>query len=387
MHVRHALHVIIILVISVWPISGSAQTSTRPPREAGLLVGFDSGGTLWLPLHNESLSLAWRAPYLVVPRPDGYWQVASAGRCSLDIDSAHGGGGIGYSLAFREYWQDLAIARVGEESTIRLSGGDDCAAAEDTIRATRVKQFQDALTAAKGDTSQVMQPRPDEDEIGLDCIVSTNKVMFVSANAIAMQSTYAQTEACAPGGYTTSFDNVVRGYAPDSPIRLFSLISRRALAKAPVTSDGGCAFSDAKSTDPSWVPRRSSGRWLVSTFIGGPNACRGGEDVEYELPLPQSFTGEPPLPIAWSALQRAYPSLHDASASPSRTLIALLVADTLIVRRVESGKLGAEIGRAALPSGGDAVMYRWATATESAKWSRDLPMLAPPRVRVVVSPQ
>jgi len=387
MHRRNALRAAVALLIADWPIASSAQPPARPVEEAGLLVGFDSGGTLWLAMHNDSVTPAWHAPFLVVPRRDGYWQIGSTARCSLDIDSAHGGGGIGFTFAFREYWQDLGISRAGEASTVTLGGSDDCAAAEARIREVRAKQFQDALKEAKGDTSIVRPPPPGNDDIGLDCVQQTSTVTFASERAIAIESRYSQTEACAPGGYTTSLDNLVRGFASTTPISLYSVVSRRELASAPATSEGGCRFSDGDST-PNWLPRRSNGRWIVTTWSDGPNVCRGGEGAEYDFTLPQSFTGEPPLPIAWAALRRMYPSLRDASAAPSRAFIALVVADTIIVRRIERDRLGREIGRAQCPAAGTTpVMYRWATSVESAKWSRDLPRLAPPRMRIVVRPQ
>jgi hypothetical protein len=123
----------------------------------------------------------------------------------------------------------------------------------------------------------------------------------------------------------------------------------------------------------------------VSIWKEGPNVCRGGFDTEYEIRVPQSFTGGPPLPIAWAELRRSYPSLLDACASPSHTLIALVVNDTLIVRRVANGQLGAELGRVIGIGGRTPVMYRWATAAEATRWSADLPALPQPRIRIIGS--
>lgn len=76
-------------------VSSVAQQSTVVPNEAGLLVGLSSGRTVWLTLDKDSLRHSWTAPYLVVPRADGYWMITNVERCGLDLDSPHGGGGGG----------------------------------------------------------------------------------------------------------------------------------------------------------------------------------------------------------------------------------------------------------------------------------------------------
>ena len=99
--------------------------------------------------------------------------------------------------------------------------------------------------------------------------------------------------------------------------------------------------------------------------------------------MPRHFTGEPPLPVAWSALAKRFPMLQDASVSPSGAFMLLLAPDTLTVHRLRGTSVGAPLVRADSIRYEGIVMIRWATAAEAARWTRALPTLVPPTVRVV----
>jgi hypothetical protein len=145
-----------------------------------------------------------------------------------------------------------------------------------------------------------------------------------------------------------------------------------------------CAFNDSpEQLDSAWIVHRFEGQWVADLFLEGPNACRGGQELELHLPLPVSFTGEPPLPKAWDSLAATNPGLTDATVSPSRGLIALRFSDKLIVYRLKNGQIAEAIGTIRRLSSGEFVMIRWASPAEAARWTRDLPSLVPPRIRVV----
>ena len=91
----------------------------------------------------------------MVPRSDGWWFVASAVRCGLDIDSAHGGGGIGYSLAFVLRYQGVAVAPDGKAPTIALGDTIPCDAAQERIERERERLYREALAKVNGDTTAV----------------------------------------------------------------------------------------------------------------------------------------------------------------------------------------------------------------------------------------
>jgi hypothetical protein len=120
-------------------------------------------------------------------------------------------------------------------------------------------------------------------------------------------------------------------------------------------------------------------------FLEGPNVCRGGQELELNLPLPQSFTGERALPLSWAALAKAYPNLTDATASPSGSFLAVRISDKLTMYRVRNGAIGEIVGQISGLPADEIVMIRWATAAEAARWTRELPRLVAPKIRVVKS--
>ena len=371
----------------------TAATHAPPPEpEGGLLVGLADGRTLWLERSGDSMRVAWQGPQLVVPRRDGWWVVASAERCGLDIDQAHGGGGIGYDYAFVLRYQQLAIARAGTTVDITFGTAEplmDCGDAARAIDSVRAHKYRVALDSVRGDSSKVadIPPPGDASEPGMDCVESSETPTFVSATALSVASRYTQTEYCAPGGYATSGSNAVLRFGTDSSIALRPMLTpavRRKAERARKGDEENCAFKDTpERLDDSWIVRRMKGRWVADLWMDGPNVCRGGSEYEMNLPLPRSFTGEPPLPAPWSALEKAHPGLTDASASPSGAFVMLRDADSLVVHRLRAGRVAEALVRVGGLAYMDVVMLRWATPAEAARWSRELPAIVPPTVRLV----
>ena len=392
------LHAATTLTLALGVATPAHAQAPRPAApagapEAGLLLGMGDGRTLWLEL-GDSARVAWQAPHLVVPRRDGWWFVASGERCGLDIDNAHGGGGIGFDYAFVLRYQALAIARAGTTAEVVIDTDNalmECDVAATKIDSVRAWKYKVALDSAKGDSSKVERmPAPGApDEPGMDCVDSRETVTFIGATAISVEERYSQTEHCAPGGYTTSGTNSVARFGTDSGIALRPLLSP-ALRRRAERNRGGdeesCAFDDSpERLDDSWVVRRAPGRWVADIWLDAPNVCRGGEEHELSLPLPRSFTGERPLPVAWDAFAKRHPGVTDASPSPSGTWVLMQWNDSITVHRVRDGRVGERVARADSVGYASVVMMRWATAAEAARWRRELPALAPPTVRVVAS--
>jgi hypothetical protein len=348
-----------------------------------LLLGLSDGTTFWIVRDADSMLLAWKTPHLVAPRNDGYWFVMSAERCGVDLGSAHGGGGVPGG-AFIDRRQAIQIARAGSTVKIQLDRTGDCKAAEKRIVAARRTQYRAALNKAHGDSSQVQLPSPEDTD--LDCTVGEDRVTFLSPTVMSVEHRYSQTEFCSPGGYTTSGSNDVFRIENNKSIPLRPMLARavREQAEKERGGDETCAFNDSPAQlDSTWIVHRFEGQWVADLFLEGPNACRGGQELELHLPLPISFTGEPPIPKAWDALTAANPGLTDATVSPSRRLIALRFSDKLKVYRLTNGQIAEAIGTIRGLSSGEFVMIRWASPAEAAHWTHDLPSLVPPRVRVV----
>ncbi|HEY0528415.1 MAG TPA: hypothetical protein VGD02_06275 [Gemmatimonadaceae bacterium] len=348
-----------------------------------MLVGLSDGTTFWIVRDADSMRLAWRTPHLIVPRDDGYWFVATAERCGVDLGSAHGGGGP-WGGAFIDRRQAVQIARAGSTAVIDLDRRGDCKVAEKRVVAARGTQYRAALRQAHGDSEQVHLPLPDDSD--LDCTGGEDRVTFLSTSAMSIEHRYSQTEFCSPGGYATSGSNEVRRIGTGEAIPLRPMLPHDVREKAERERGTGetCAFNDSpEQLDSSWIVHRFEGQWVADLFLEGPNACRGGEEFQLNLPLPISFTGEPPLPKAWDSLAAANPGLTDATVSPSRGLIALRFSDKLVVHRLRDGQAGEAIGTIHGLSSGELVMIRWASVAEVARWTHELPSLVPPRIRVV----
>jgi hypothetical protein len=329
-----------------------------------------------------------------VPRSDGWWFVASGERCGLDIDNAHGGGGIGYDYAFVLRYQAIALARAGTTADVVIDTDERlmaCDVAERKIDSVRAWRYRVALDSVKGDSNKVESiPAPGApDEPGMDCVESTEGVTFLSATAMSVEKRYTQTEHCAPGGYATGGSNVVLRFGTDTAIALRPMLApdvRRRAERSRHPDEESCAmYDEPERLDDSWIVRRAPGRWVADLWLEGPNACRGGLDVELHLPLPRSFTGERPLRMGWEEFAKRHPGVTDASLSASGAWALLRWSDSMTVHRVRAGRVAERVVRVDSTGYGSVVMLRWATAAEAARWGRELPRLEAPRVRVVNS--
>lgn len=359
-----------------------AFTGTRAPaEEQGLLLGLATGQTIWIARQGSTMRALWETPYVVTPRRDGYWYVVSAERCSVDTNPP------APSLlrtAFVDREQRIAVARAGDTIDIPLGELQDCKTVEHDVFRLRTIRYKAALDSMNGDSSKVDAPKPSEIDDQVDCNTTSESVSFVSRTAIAIEGRGGQSEYCNPSGYTNEGFNRVLQLGTKRRIALRPLLTakvRRAAEEA-ISANDGCAYDHAvERLDNAWAPERKAGRWVANLYMGGANSCRGGSDYEFEIRLPQSFTGEPPLSPAWTGIGAN--SIRDATLSPSRSYIALFMNDTLVIRRVVGDEWMEVVGKVPLHTIASLVSARWATAADAERWTRELPTLKPPIVRVV----
>ena len=360
--------------------------------EVGLLVALSSGKSLWIAPQGGAMRLLATKSNLLVPRTDGFWWVGVSYGCTVEELN---GGGVNLTEAGVFVSRDAAlfVARAGDTARVSLAGGN----CEDAEREAMTRR--DALAragadsaAAAGDSAALLALRSDTssaNHVGEDlyCSLSTREVTFASPTALSVESRYTVTEFCSPAKYYTSGGNDVTRFATDERIPLRPLLAppdRAALTKQ-LSESGACGLAEEPAADdvePGWAIRRDRGGWVGNVFVDGPIVCRGGSDLGLAVPLPASFTGDAPLPVAWADLKRQVPALRDGAGSPAGGHLALLVGDTLFVVRVRGGSVAETLVRVPVEWGDGFVMVRWASAAEAAQWNRVVPGLPEPVVRV-----
>jgi hypothetical protein len=246
-----------------------SRESTSRSEAAGLLLGFADGPTLLFASDGDSVRVAAHVPHLIVPRTDGYWFVVEAERCAVDSTrSPHGG--LDYPQAYRDRRHGIAVTRA-KEAVIELEVLDDCADAAQSVAALNERFHREYMASRAADSAQVYEPSGD----GIDCTEETQSVTFVTAEAIAVERRYSQTEHCSPGGYATGGANSVLRLGTAEQIPLRPLLSTRDRAKQEEhrqSDDESCAFDDnPERLDDSWSVYRSEGRWAVRLWLEGPN--------------------------------------------------------------------------------------------------------------------
>ena len=365
--------------------SSRALPAQTPGAESGLLLGLASGQTLWVVAQRDSsMQLSWRTPYLIAPQRDGYWFVVTVERCEIDSSESRE-----YQLPWVSRSRSVAVVRPGAQATVTMENATDCHTVESRVLAERERRYRIELARANGDSGKVELPKPIAAEAtDFDCATNVEDVTFLSGTAIGSELRYGDNEYCNPGLFTGDGSNSVRRLGTKRPIRLRPLLSQSAiryLVKHENDERCGGGGGHRSAIDENWTPRREEGRWVVSIWRSAPNICGNGSAQEFDVPLPSRFTGEMAMsPEAWKALETESPRVRDASLSPSGGLLAMIVTDTLMIRRMKSGRPSEVIGRVAGVSGG-VVMYRWATAEEAMRWTLDFPRLEMPRIEIVPS--
>lgn len=347
----------------------AAGNSSQEPK--GVLVGLTSGRTLWIAWPNDTVALMTEKPYLIVPRDDGMWSAGIVTRCTI----GRGGNGSVKDTIFLERKDSAVVTRPGQQPRARPDG-NPCGEAEHEVYELR-RRDRKQRPADFTDADFLMLINSRSFYCGIDSLVIT----FASPTALSIERRTVATSWCSPAGYSTAGEHIVREFASANRLALRPLLSTQAAARLGqrFTDTLDCRFPTGGRVDSAWSIRRQQGAWVPSIWIDGPVACSGDQKKASE-PLPHSFTGDAPLPIAWAEVVRQLPNAVDAVASPAGELMLVQRADTLMLFRPIGGKLGPPLLRA--PVGRHKLaMIRWATPDETRRWNATL---APPLPRIEV---
>ena len=350
----------------------------RAPADDGLLLGLASGRTLFLAWPNDSARLVAHKPYLLVPRDDGFWWVGVVGRCTID----EGGGGWVEDTLFLYEEQAVFVTRAGEDARITLDGTTCQAAAREVLaKGPRLDADAPAVDLSVPDDSLYIE--------NLFCGRHTREVTFLSSTVMSVAERSASTEFCSPAKYFTSGRNVVTRFASSERVPLRPLLSRERFAELERTfsDSSGCAYpaeDPGGMVDSTWAIGRWEGAWVVRTWAEGPVVCRGGQENEGPSDsLPRSFTGDAPLPLPWSEIQKIGINTLDAAASPSGEYVVVQKSDSVLLMRWDGKQLSSPLLRVHVGYNNGFTMIRWATPDETRRWMDSIPALEPPRVVVV----
>ncbi|HJU66736.1 MAG TPA: hypothetical protein VJ650_00715, partial [Gemmatimonadaceae bacterium] len=224
------------------------------------------------------------------------------------------------------------------------------------------------------------------------CSIYSRRITFASPTVLSIEARNIGTEFCSPAKYSTSGTNIVREFGSLTRVPLRPLLPPNVTAQLDslfMDSEGFVYFADdpAANIDSTWGIRRQQGAWSARIWVDGPIVARGGHETEEGPLLPHSFTGDAPLPMPWTELVRQVPNAGDAIASPTGDYVLVQRADSLLLFRQTSGQLGSRLLSVHIGYYEELAMVRWATPSETRRWSSELPRLAPPTVRVVSSPR
>ena len=378
----HKVAYLVLLFLLASFASSRGLRAQSQAAESGLLLGLATGRTLWIPTPSgSSMQLAWPSQYLIAPQRNGYWFVVSVERCEIDSSES-----AEYHLPWVSRSRRIAVVRPGALATVTLEQTTDCQTVESRVLAERERRYRSELASVGGDSGKVDLPKPlATTDADFDCATNTEDVRFLSGTAIGLERRYGDNEYCNPGLFTGDGSNIVWRLGTQRQIRLRPFLSPNAIRYiVRHADDDACGpHSHARAIDDNWAPRRKNGRWVVSIWRSVPNICGNGSEQDFDTPLPLAFTSDSTIPPdEWKALESEIPGLRDASLSPSGSLLATIVMDTLMIRRMREGRPAELVGRVGGVTG-DVVMYRWATPDEARRWTVELPGLEAPRVKVL----
>jgi len=368
---RACAGVVSIAAAACTPATGAHQ---------GALVGLTSGRTLWIAWPNDSARVVTEKPHLIVPRADGMWWAGVVSRCVIE----EGGGGWVEDTIFIGRTDRVFVTRAGEDARVELDGAT-CDEVERKVLDLRTR----ARKPAPRDSTM-----PDEEPLNPEtfyCSIYSRRITFASPTVLSIEGRDIGTEFCSPAKYSTSGNNIVREFTSPTRIPLRPLLSKEVSARLEqyFTESDGTGFpaeNPGGRVDSTWAMARQQGAWVTQMWIDGSIAARGGYETEEGEPLPHSFTGDTPLPIAWTELVRQVPNAGDAVASPTGDYILVRKADSLMLFRPTNKQLGSPLLRVHIGYEGSFAMVRWATPRETRRWNATLPTLEPPTVRVESSP-
>ena len=350
----------------------------RAQSEAGLLLGLESGETLWItPSQDSEFQIAARKTRLLVPRDDGFWWVGTEARCIVD-DLRQGGVNVERGIWINRE-EGLFISRAGEQARVDVEG-DPCPGVErKVIKLRNARARLASHTDSTGSTD------------GLDCGTIKRKVTFVSPTLLSVEERGMLTEFCSPAKYYTWGTNSVTEFGTGKRKALRSVLPESEWAN--VTEQFSSAGEDEDQekltyaeADTSWVLTRVGDKWSAAFWQDGSIAARGGHDLDYTIAIPHELTLDAPLPIPFDAIKTRFPLAVDAFASPSGAYVLVREIHSASLVRVEEGGMSDTVLEFPVDPSQGFVMLRWASPDEAAQWTGAMPSLTEPVVRQVKKP-
>jgi len=349
-----------------------ATTDRAPAQSAaggsGVLVGLDSGKTIWIaPVGGKLKAMA--ADDYVIPRKDGFWRIRpdTKGEAVLQPGQADAPSQPNRVLLW----------------AVPLGAAVPAPASSPPARAEAEPQKNDEAAETDADTPQSESENAQPEQ--------RLSVMFLGPEYMAYETQ--------SGEYSDSYSlqkiSDVTGKA-EPPYGLQVSEARIDVPDEVLKRDQeACAKSGAELADADFLASaaqtfgiyRWRHKWRYAWLFGyDSGAARGYHTLcpISELP-PRSMVGADQLLPPWNVIKNAYPDAVDAFSSPARDIVLLVLPDRLIVAPIQDGKPGRSLLR--LQSSGRPVMVQWAVGRYVERWTEQLSPTFKPYVYVAPKPQ
>lgn len=148
-----------------------------------------------------------------------------------------------------------------------------------------------------------------------------------------------------------------------------------------------CSSGGYSGAPTDWTIRHEHGRWkaFVKFHCASGGICGRWEiDRELPAPLPRAIFGPNRLPVKWSFIEKQFPNITDAFASPDDSWIVIVTGTQLTLLPVRNQILGKPAITASIPHG-NVVMAEWSYGRHTSEWEDRLSKLPPPAKNTVVS--
>jgi hypothetical protein len=362
--------------------SGSADVASAE----GILLGFSSNrpadndhdsaqqfSTAWIVRHGETAELVAVLPYLIVPRPTGFWRIGIENVCEMYGEN-------------NEYRSRRDIVWSGPaDVTPHLNKGPECPAKP---------QGKDQPDSAGEYQSSNGGPV----DRYTDCLYRSRTISFVSPNYISESAEEANTEACeARGGRVWAWSRVLSittpemravygseeqgpmakalsDFADQNPKRAADAFKAVFTKEDKDVVGGGSNCPEAAVDYQGWEIRRKDGMWIPwisqQLFLGFSGDCV--IDASVPVRLPSSLAGRNRVVPALGELKKAFPELTDAFTSPRGNTTIVITSAKVLVFSVSGEKLGTKLLEVDFPNGATPVMEQWAIGTYVESWTQQV---------------
>lgn len=333
---------------------------------SGVLVGLDSGKTIWIaPVAGKFQAIA--TDDYVIPRKDGFW------RMRPDMKSE------------AELKPDQADTP-SESNRVLLwavpLGSPEPSATTSSQPETKPEPQKENETA-EGDNEAEQPENPEPQE--------TTSVMFLGPDYMALETQ--------SGEYSDSYSLQKVSHIPGKAVPPYGLQVTEAGIDVPddvlkrdqeACAKPGDELADADflaSATQTFGIRRLRHKWRYTWLFGYDSGAARGYHTLCEVSAlpPRTMVGADQLFPPWNVIKNAYPDAVDAFSSPAHDVVLLVLPDRLIVAPIQDGKPGRSLLR--IQSSGRPVMVQWAIGKYVARWTEQLSSSFKPYVYVAPKPQ